>query len=122
MIRHPYLFLLFVVLAALAFQTACPPPADAMTLTPAGQQWVIEFEPHEANVGVVVVTECKGTEFYAYDSFPILDPAQSLLRARRQPTPKGARCTVQASIMRQIDDDPNHDVVGESVIVVQGDR
>ena len=118
-IRHPFLFLLFIVIAALVFQAACPEPSDAMTLTPAGPRWVIDFEPHEANVGVVVVTQCHGTDFFAYDSFPILDPASSHLSVRRQPVPRGARCTVQADVMRQKDDDPAHDYIGESTIVIQ---
>ena len=69
-----------------------------------------------------MVTECKNPNYFAYDSFPILDAGDSLLRARRQPTPKGARCTVQADIMRQKDDDPKHDYIAESVIVIQKDN
>jgi len=118
-IRHPFLFLLFVALAALVFQTACPASTDAMTATPAGPQWVLMFQAHVDNVSAVIVTECQTPGFFAYDSFPILDPAQSRLLVRRQPTPKGARCTVLASIMRQVDEDPNHDVIGESIIVIQ---
>ncbi len=43
-IRHPFLFLLFVVVVSLLFQVACPPPTDAMILTPAGQQCLCDAQ------------------------------------------------------------------------------
>lgn len=95
----------------------------AMLVTSIGNEWVIHFAADARNTEVVVYTECKGKEpFVAYDSVPILDDDQTEVRARKQHTPRGARCTVEASVMRYRDDNPNHDVIAESVIIIQEDK
>ncbi len=91
-------------------------------VTAVGLQWDITFEPHADNIGVIVVTDCKGkVPYFAYDRVDLVEEFQSHIRMRRQPTPKGARCTVMASVMRVVegDDDPAHEYIGESVIVIQ---
>lgn len=82
--------------------------------------WEATFEPNPDNVALVLVTECKGTDFYAFDWFPIVDPNDSYLQVRRQVTPKGARCTVLGTVLREVDGE--NDYVAESVIVIQEDR
>lgn len=104
-------------------------------VTAIGMNWQINFNVDGDNVGVVVTTECKirtttdkdgktivvSPPFYAYDRVDLADASQSTITMRRQPTPKGARCTVMASIMRAYDNDPSHEYAGESVIVIQED-
>lgn len=95
----------------------------AMLVTAAGMSWHITFDVNAENVGVVIVTECRGqTPFFAYDRYDLIDPLQTDIRMRRQPTPAGARCTVIASVMRSTDDDPQHEFVGESTIVIEENK
>lgn len=93
-----------------------------MLVAAVGAQWSINFSANVANTSVVTVTECKGkVPFFAYDQVPITEDGQEHITMRRQPTPHGVRCTVLVSVMRATDDDPNHDFIGESVIILQED-
>lgn len=93
-----------------------------MLVVAQGMNWRVDFNADTENVGVVVTTECKGkTPFFAYDRYDFVDNSIETITMRRQPTPKGERCTVQASIMRAPDDNPEHEYMGESVIVIQED-
>lgn len=104
-------FLLVWVLRALV-------PTHAMEVHQAGAAWRLTFQPNQENVGLVLITECKGREpFYAYDRFDI-PPTASQAWMRRQPTPKGARCTVVAWVVRNASDDPQQEYASESSLVI----
>lgn len=97
----------------------------AIILTVATTGWRIDFTPHIFNVGVQLVTECQGKDgrlgFRAVDYVQI-DAEDASLVTRRQTTPRGERCTVVASVLRNEDGavgDPGNDYVGESSIVVE---
>lgn len=96
-----------------------------MTLISVAEGWRISFAPDSLNVGVQLVTECRGKDgrlgFVAVDYVQI-DADASGITTRRQITPKGERCTVVASVLRNMDGatgDPQADYVGESSIVVE---
>lgn len=93
-----------------------------LTITSAG--WYVTFTPHPLNVGVQLTTECRAKDgrldFSAVDYVQVA-PEDENLTLRRQTTPRGQRCTVVASVLRNADGatgDPDADYVGESSIIV----
>lgn len=90
-----------------------------MLVTSVGNDWLVQFAADPRNCELVVITECKGkVPFQAYYSIPLND-TQTQALARKQQTPAGERCTVEASVMRYTDED--HEFTGESVIIIQED-
>lgn len=73
-----------------------------MLVLASGQWWEIDFPANAANVWIQVDTECKGKDgtlnFLAIDSYQI-EPEDTHARMRRQPTPKGERCTVKVGTL-----------------------
>lgn len=123
MIRHPFLFLGFVVLAALAFQAACPPPSDgAVVPASAGAYWDVAISPHPDNVGLSVMTICyRGASmvFRSVDDYDI-EPGDSRLLVRRSgPLPRGTACSVvfDVKVNRKHDGNPESEQYGESATV-----
>ena len=87
-----------------------------------GPTWKVHFDVNVENTAIIAITECKGEiPFYAFDRQPLRGDGEDVALIRRQLTPKGARCTVQFNVMRAPDDDPNHEYIGDSIIIIQED-
>lgn len=122
-IRHPFLFLGFVVLAALAFQAACPPPSDAAIVpATAGAYWDVSITPHPDTVGLFVMTICyrKNTMvFRTVDEYEIEPTDTRVLVRRASPLPRGTSCETEfdVKINRKHDGNPASEQYGESARV-----
>lgn len=122
-IRHPFLFLGFVVIAAMLFQAACPEPSDAAVVpSAAGAYWDVSLTPDPDNVGLAVVTECSSggrRAFRAVDDYDVAPGDARVLVRRAGPLPRQSECTVTfwIEVNRSHDGNPAHEGLGESARV-----
>jgi hypothetical protein len=77
-------------------------------------QWEVRWTPHEANVSLLVVTQCDGGEkFFAYNRYDVT-PEQNQMRVRQVYIhPSSTGCWVGAEIIRNETDDPTQEYRGE---------
>ena len=92
-----------------------------LTAISTGSAWHVQWEPQADQYAVVAVTECKGSHFYAYDEFPLVDIGQEEADIRRQHTPRGERCTVTITVIVSADSGLTEAMSNQSTVVVQED-
>ena len=121
--RHPWAFVVLGFVAACALDVACPRHSTAMTMQPTNGEWVIAFEAHPDNELLHIVVECRlGDMLWRAALVHDLNSVVSKIRVRIPEIPDAYHCVAIGMVLRNTwhDHDQDHQVIGESVLIIMG--
>ena len=123
MIRRPWFLIALGFLAACVLDVACPRHSEAMTMQPTGGDWIVSFDAHPDNEVLFITVECrKGNDLWRAALVHDLDFSVSQIRLRIPTTPQDYHCVAIGMVMRnpRHDHDSDHQVIGESTLIIMG--